>query len=131
MKSLREYIDIIDEAQTDEGITSSLAGAALAATAAMTPAAASETPTYQQQIVQAIQAGDVPRGNSYQARARAGWVTQVTVDGKTYDITDRIPVQGQRMMAAADQIRQKMQEEEVDESATTIAVKKIDDLFQS
>ena len=131
MKSLREYIDIIDKAQTDEGLRSGLAGAALAATTAMTPAAATETPTYQQQIAQAIQAGDVPRGTSYQARTRAGWVTQVTVDGKTYDITNRIPVQGQRMMAAADHIRQRMQEEEVDESATDDAVRKIDDLFRT
>jgi hypothetical protein len=130
MKSLREYIDIIDEAQTAEGLRSGLAGAALAATTAMTPAAATETPTYQQQIVQAIQAGDVPRGNKYQASARAGWITQVTVDGKTYDITNRIPPQGQRMMAAADQIRQAMQEE-VDESATDDAIRKIDYLFRT
>ena len=140
MKTLRELIDVIDRAETNEGIRSGLAGAALAATAAMSPAAAQdgatevlrvETPTPQQQIAQAIQAGEVPRGHQYRARTRNGWVVSVTVDGETYDIRDRLPVAGQRMIAAADQLRQRMQETEVDESATDSAVRRVEDLYRA
>ena len=139
MKTLRELIDVIDRAETNEGIRSGLAGAALAATAAMTPAAAQDSaevirvaaPTLQQQIAQAIQAGEVPRGHQYRARTRNGWVVSVTVDGETYDIRDRIPVAGQRMIAAADQLRQRMQEQELAEGEPEDPIARIDSLFRN
>jgi len=140
MKTLREYLDQRDRIAAPEpvaeGLRSSLAGAAVAATTAMTPATAADrveyaaAPTLQQQIAQAIQAGDVPRGSRYQARTRGGWVTEVTVDGRTYDIRDRIPAQGQRQVAAADYLRSRMQEQELSEDEPLDPIQKIDQLFR-
>ena len=132
MKTLREYIDIIDEAeQTEEGLRSAAAGAALAGAMALSqPAQAQEPPPAEEQIRAAIKDGDVPRGQNFQARGRGGWITSVTVDGKTYDLSHRLPATGNQMIAAADQIRGAMREQELEESEPEDPIQKINRLFR-
>lgn len=119
MKTLREYIEEVED-PTNEDLRSAAVGAALAGTMALgQPAAAQDlsTPSPQQQIRAAVQSGDVPRGDQYSAKTRGGWITEITVNGKTYDVRHRIPDQGNRTIAAADQVRTAMmREEELEES---------------
>jgi hypothetical protein len=87
MKTLREMMDLVESAQTeetvDEGIKSALAGAALAGSLAMNPAQAQEPPSWQSQVEAAIKAGDIPKSNNIKLTQQAGWVTSVTINGQT------------------------------------------------
>jgi hypothetical protein len=114
MKTLREMIDLIESAQmekpVDEGIRNALAGAALAGSLAMSPnAQAQDIPSWQSQVEAAVQAGDIPKSNNIKLTRRAGWVTSVTIDGRTYDISHRIPQQEKQSIDKLSDVRSMMQ----------------------
>jgi hypothetical protein len=102
MKTLREMMDLIKSAQVEEpveeGIKSALAGAALAGSLAMNPAQAQEPPSWQDQVMAAMKAGDIPQASNVKLTRQAGWVTSVTINGRTYDISHRIPQQQKQSM---------------------------------
>ena len=116
MKTLREMMDLIESAQVeetvDEGIKSALAGAALAGSLAMNPAQAQEPPTWQDQVIAAMKAGDIPQANNVKLTRQGGWVTSVTINGQTYDISHRIPQQGKQHIAQVRNVASLMQNEE-------------------
>ena len=138
MKTLREYIDLIDKAQRqDEGIKSALAGAALAGAMALgSPAQAQSTdiPSDQlikQQIYHAIRTKQIPMPQSGNLNYRVGpgyLVKQVQVNGEWYDITDPLP-QAQKVAMTADQIRGAMREEDLTEVSQD-ALDRVEDLYR-
>jgi hypothetical protein len=116
MKTLREMMDLVESAQmeepVDEGIRNALAGAALAGSMAMSPNAQAQTqdiPSWQSQVEAAVQAGDIPRSNNIKLTREAGWVTSVTVDGRTYDVSHRIPQQEKQLIDKLSDLRSRMQ----------------------
>ena len=106
-------MDLVESAQTeetvDEGIKSALAGAALAGSLAMNPAQAQEPPSWQSQVEAAIKAGDIPKSNNIKLTQQAGWVTSVTINGQTYDISHRIPQQEKQLIDKLSNVRSLMQ----------------------
>lgn len=135
MKTLREYINLIEAAETpvDEGIKSALAGAAMTGAMMMSPgqAQAQEPPTWQSQVLAAMKAGEVPQSNSVSIQRQGGWVTSVTVNGRTYDISHRIPSAGQQDLDAARKFAMAMNNEDQLEETTPDAMSKIDALFRN
>ena len=132
MKTLREYVDQLDEiSRADEGIKSKLAGAALAGALAMNPAQAQEAPTWQSQVKAAMLRGEIPQANKVSFKQdKDGWVTSVTIDGQTYDLSQRIPQQKAQLASWKDEIRTAMMREEELEEASTDAVQRIEQLVR-
>jgi len=134
MKTLREMMDLVESAQAEEpveeGIKSALAGAALAGSLAMNPAQAQEPPSWQDQVVAAMKAGDIPQASNVKLTRQAGWVTSVTINGQTYDISHRIPQQQKQQLAQMRNVSSLMQNEQQLEETPEDPIAKIDALFR-
>ena len=101
------------QGQTNEGIKSALAGAALAGTMALggNAAKAEEMPTPKQQIIAAIKANKIPmpREGVSVTREQGGVVIEVEIDGQIHQMP--VTQKTRSMLALAQQARNAMMRE--------------------